>query len=222
VNVSIFSGPAQLKKDYPLVETGEYVATLLDLTYEAGGTYGDSLLWKWLLAPTATPTEYLARDDGNEKTFHEYTSPDVIVGSKSHEWIAALTGQVLAEGDEPPDAEDLIGKRMRVYLTHQAPKQGPNVGKLRERFVQGSAKPFTLVPSKTVARNAPARPEPAADEAERADLIARLEKLMGRAVKMETPNHKEFIALDLSEADTDQLRQLIATVQAEVQDALDA
>jgi hypothetical protein len=111
---------------------------------------------------------------------------------------------------------------MRVYLTHQAPKQGPNVGKLRERFVQGSAKPFTLVPSKTVARNAPARPEPAADEAERADLIARLEKLMGRAVKMETPNHKEFIALDLSEADTDQLRQLIATVQAEVQDALDA
>jgi hypothetical protein len=221
VNVSVFSGPAQLKKDYPLVDTGEYIATLSDLTYEAGGTYGDSLLWKWLLALPSDPTNYLCRDDGNEKTFHEYTSPDVIVGSKSHEWIAALTGKVLAEGDEPPDAEDLVGKRMRVYLTHQAPKQGPNVGKLRERFVQGSAKTFNLVPPKTVAKNI-TRPEPTEDEAERAELVSRLEKFIGRSVKMETPNHKAFVALDLSEGDADQLRQLIVTVQAEVQDALDS
>ena len=42
--MSVFSGPTLLKKEFPLLATGEYVATLNDLTYETGGQYCDSLL----------------------------------------------------------------------------------------------------------------------------------------------------------------------------------
>lgn len=219
--MSVFSGPALKERVYPLIPTGEYVATLNDLTFESGGVYGDSLLWKWLLAPPEDPTAYLCRDDGNEKIQHEYTSPDVIVGSKPHEWIAALTGKVLEEGDEPPDAEDLVGKRMLVYLTHQAPKQGPNVGKLRERFVQGSSKRFTLAAPKTVARNV-TRPEPSDAEVARKDAVEKLGRLIGKAVKLETPNHAAYVAIDLDEGDLEQLQMLANTIQDEIQAALDA
>ena len=209
VNVSVFSGSVQKERVYALMPTGEYALTLNDLTFETGGSYGDSLLWKWLIADPATPTDYLCRDDGNEKVHHEYSSPDIVLGSKSHEWIAALTGQVLADGDDPPDSDDLIGKRMLVYITHQAPKQGPNVGKLRERFVQGSAKALRGVAAQKVMAG------------KRLALVEKATRLIGRAVKLETPNHEAYQALDLMQADEDQLEQLVATVSAEVQTALD-
>lgn len=200
---------------------GEYVATLNDLTYETGGTYGDSLLWKWLLAPTNDPTNYIARDDGMEKVHHEYTNPDIIVGSKAHEWIAALSGIVLGEGDVPPDSDDLLGKRMRVYVTHQAPKKGPNQGKLRERFVEGSAQAFDLAPAKRVAVPRAAA-QPVAEAQDRAALVKRIEKLIGKAVMLETPNHKQYIAVDLDEADDEQLTMLANTVDEEVKAAVAA
>lgn len=219
--MSVFSGPALKERVYPLIAKGEYVATLNDLTYETGGTYGDSLLWKWLLAPKDDPTNYIARDDGNEKVHHEYTNPDIIVGSKAHEWIAALSGIVLGEGDEPPDSDDLIGGRMLVYINHKAPKQGPNAGKLREKFVDGSAQPFNLVPAKRVATTrAAAAPTEAVQE--RAALVNRVEKLIGKAVMLETPNHKQYVAVDLDDQDENDLAMLANTVDAEVKAAVAA
>jgi hypothetical protein len=219
--VSVFSGPAKLKKEYPLTPTGEYVATLNDLSYETGGTYGDSLLWKWLLAPVTDPTNYIARDDGMERVFHEYTNPDIIVGSKPHEWIAALSGIVLGEGDEPPESDDLIGKRMLVYVAHQAPKQGPNAGKLKERLVAGSSKPFNLVPAKRVA--VPQASRPAAPAAQDRDaIVKRVEKLIGKAVMLETPNHLNYVAEDINAAETDYLIGLAAEIEDEVKAAVAA
>ena len=218
--MSIFSGPVQKKKVYPLIETGEYVVTLHDLTFKSGPPYGDGLLWEWLVALPSDPTGYICRDDGQEKTIHEYTAPDVILRSKPHEWIASLTGQVLEENDTPPDAEDLIGKRMTVYLTHLAPTQGPNTGILRERFVAGSSKRWAGAHA-TVARNAPAKVvDPEAER--RMDVVEKLERLIGKAVKLETPNCRKYVSLDLERGDLDQLRQLVVTIQEEVTDALDA
>jgi hypothetical protein len=197
---------------------GEYVATLNDLTYETGGAYGDSLLWKWLLAPVADPTNYISRDDGQEKVHHEYSNPDVIVGSKPHEWIAALTGVVLGDGDEPPESDDLLGKRMRVYVTHRAPKQGPNAGKLREKFSEGSAQRFDLAPPKRVAVPRPA----AAPPADRAALVARFEKLVGKAVLLETTYHADYVAIDIDATDDATLLTLCNQVDAEVKAAVSA
>lgn len=230
--MSVFSGPVQKERVYPLVEKGEYVATLLDLTFEEGGNYGDSLLWKWLIAPREDPTAYIARDDGNEKTIHEYTTPDVILGSKPHEWIAALTGIVLEDGQQPPDSDDLVGKRMLVYLTHLAPKKGPNAGKLRERLADGSAKKWGG-PPKTVARNRPAEPapdqvsaDPSSDDIDRALLVTKLQKQVQQAVRLGTPTGPtmaEAMTPDaIADATTDALQQASALLGEEIAAALDA
>jgi hypothetical protein len=219
--VSVFSGPVQKKKTYPLMATGEYAATLLDLTYETGGAYGDSLLWKWNMALPESPTDYICRDDGDEKIIYEYTSPDVILGSKPHEWIASLTGHMLEDGEDPPDADDLLGKRMLVYLTHQAPKQGPNVGVLKERFVQGSSKQLKGVPGRPTMRSNPPRAEqPVADD-ERTALIAKAERVAGKAIRLETPSHQQWKDLDFGFLADDALEMVIRDAQAEVNAALD-
>lgn len=220
--MSVFAGPAVKERVYPLIAKGEYVVTLNDLTYETGGTYGDSLLWKWLIAPKNDPTNYIARDDGNEKVHHEYTNPDIIIGSKAHEWIAALSGITLGEGDEPPDSDELLGKRMVVYLTHLAPKKGPNQGKLRERFVEGSAQPFDLVPPKRIVNPQAARPAANPTATDRDALIKRVEKLIGKAVMLETENHGEYVKVDLNSVSTEDLEGLAYGIEEEVKAAVAA
>lgn len=224
--MSVFSGPVQKERVYPLIEKGEYVATLLDLTFEEGGTYGDSLLWKWLVAHPEDPTAYLCRDDGNEKTIHEYTSPDIILGSKPHEWIGALTGKVLEDGEEPPDSDDLVGKRMLVYLTHLAPKKGPNAGKLRERLAEGSAKRWGG-PPKTIARptHAPVSDGRADEEIDRSLLVSKLQKQVARAVKLGTPTSAsmaEAMTPDaIEEATTEALQHASDLLGEEIKAALE-
>ena len=53
--MSVFG--AVKERTYELVEQGEYVFTLNDIVYEPNGTFGETLIWKWLLAPTDAPTE---------------------------------------------------------------------------------------------------------------------------------------------------------------------
>ncbi len=210
------------EREYTLIEQGEYALTLSDLD-ESEGNWGTRLVWKFLVAPASDPTKYITNKDGKERDIWVFTDQDIVLGSIAHELCEKLTGKTFGKDDEPPDEHDLLGRRVLGYVTHHTPTKGKNAGKKQEQVVAGSIRPFKgPQPNKVVAANAPARPEPTADEEQRAALVARLEKLMGRAVKMETPRHAEVIALDLSEADTDQLQQLIATVQAEVQDALDA
>ncbi len=219
--MSVFSGPTTLKKQFPLLATGEYVATLNDLTLETEGQYGDSLLWKWLLSDKDDPTNYIARDDGMERVFHEYTNVDIVIGSKPHEWIASLTGIVLGEGDEAPDSDDLLGKRMLVYIAHQAPKTGPNAGKLKERLVAGSSKPFNLVPPKRVATPRPtAQAAPPAQD--RAAIVTRFEKLVGKSVMLETTYHADYVAIDIEATDDATLLTLIDQIDAEVKAAVAA
>lgn len=225
--MTVFAGPVQRKKIYPLQEKGEYVFTLLDLTFEQGGTYGDSLLWKWMISPISDPTNYIPRDDGLEKTIHEYTTPDVILGSKPHEWIGALTGNVLEDGQDPPDSDDLVGQRMVAYLAHIAPKQGPNAGNLKERISQGTAKRFNLPGQKPAAKAAPVTQvsaDPTEEDLDRALIVSKLQKKIARAVKLDTPSSdgwSKFSSEDFADADMAVLEKFLAEATDEVNAALE-
>lgn len=209
------------ERTFALIETGEYVLTLNDLEFEADGPYGDSMKWEWLIALREDPTGYICRANGNEVTLRCWTGADVELGSQCHEWVQVLAGRKFEKGDEPPAVEDLLGRRMIAYLTHQAPKKGPNAGKLREKIVAGSAKPFKgPQPNRTVAQNV-ARPVQTEAEKERAELIERVEKQIGKAVTLNTPNVKTFLACDLQAAEDDQLLAMLQAVKDEVQKALD-
>lgn len=207
------------EREYTLLEQGEYVLTLSELE-ESEGQWGDRMIWKFLVAPKDDFASYIAKANGDEYLLWSFTDCDIILGSMAHEFAQTLSGRKLDKDDAPPDEDELLGKRLIAYITHETPTRGKNAGKKREAIVAGSIKPFKG-PSKKVAANV-VRPDPTMDEATRAELVTKLERAIGRAVKMETPNHAAYVALDLSEGDNDQLEQLIATVTAEVQDALDA
>lgn len=224
--MSVFAGPVTKERVYPLIEKGEKIWTLLDLTFEADGPYGDSLCWKWMVAERETPTEYISRDDGQEKVIHEYTNPDVTIGSKPHEWIAALTGVVLEDGQEPPNSDELLGKRMVAYMTHLAPKKGPNAGKLKERIAQGSAKPFRVPGQRVVTKPAPTQVSADADiaDVDRALVVTKLQKQIAKAVKLSTPSHLEWNAFtddDFASAELGVLQKLSDDAAAEITAALD-
>lgn len=219
------------ERTYTLMETGEYAFTLNDLEFSADGPYGDSLTWKFLIAPVSDPTSYFSRDDGMEKELFQYTDADIILGSRQHEWLQALTGRQFADGDDPPEDDEVIGKRMIAYLGHYTPKKGKNAGKPREKIFESSAKLLRNIAPKAVAKNVVPDRTPApdqvtanatAEEIERATIVVQLQKLIGRAVKLDTPNHKAYVSLDLNDGSVDQLRDCCAALEAEIADALDS
>jgi hypothetical protein len=215
--VSIFG--AVKERTFQLIETGEYVLTLNDLTEESGA-YGDAIKFVWLVAPVSDPTNYLCNANGMEKTLHAYTDADITIGSQNHEWVQVLTGRQFGKDDAPPEMDELLGRRMIAYITHQAPKKGPNAGKLREKIVAGSAKPFKgPQPNKVI--YAPAAPaQPSEDAEDRAVLVKRAEKLIGKAVMLETPLHLDYVALDLNTIDSDELTKIVANIDREVKSAI--
>ena len=210
------------EREYSLIETGEYILTLSDLE-ETDGQWGTRLIWKFLVGTKEDPTGYVCNANGEERTIWAFTDVDIILGSLGHEFVEKLTGKTFTKDSAPPSEDDLLGRRVGAFITHETPTRGKSAGKKREAIVQGSIKPFKgPQPNKVIAPNAPARTEPTAAESERAAKVEALGKLIGRAVKLETPNHAAYVALDLDVGDVDQLEQLIVTVRAEVQDALDA
>lgn len=209
------------ERTFELIETGEYVLTLNDLVEDNGGVYGDSLKWDWLVAPKEDPTNYISSRNGNERTLRVWTGADIVLGGQVHEWIQALLGITLADGDTPPDFDDLLGKRMVAYITHAAPKQGPNAGKMREKIVAGSAKRFGGT-HKTVARNVvrePAEDAPAPsmtpedDMADRAALIEDAKKQIRKAAILDIPAAEQWAVIDLDGMSTEQLRAGLQTIK---------
>jgi hypothetical protein len=171
------------KKQYELIETGEYVFTLNDIG-EISGDYGDRMQWDFLIADKTAPTEYFARDDGKERILRFFTDTDITLGSRQHEWIQALAGRTFSEGDDLPEGADLLGKRMVGYLTHYTPKKGKNAGVAREDIVAGSVKAFALRKANggTKAAAPPKDDDDGDDDDDKAALIAEIKKQIRRAV----------------------------------------
>ena len=211
------------EREFVLIEQGEYVLTLSELE-ESVGQFGDRLIWKFLVAPREDPTAYICTASGNEKTVWAFTDQDIIVGALGHEFVEKLTGQTFTKETPPPDEDDLLGRRVIGYITHHTPTKGKNAGKKQEQIVAGSIKVFKGPQPNAVKRFDPKAAAPAVseDEQNRAKLIAEAERQIGKSVKLGTPSHLEFIAIDLQDASDDALHALIRDAKEEVQTALDA
>lgn len=214
------------ERTFELIEQGEYVFTLNDLQFSSDGKYGDSLKWVWLIAPKDAPTDYMTNANGMEKTLHQYTDADIVVGSRQHEWAQVLSGRELNDGDEPPEDEELTGKRMVGYLTHYKPKQGPNAGKAREKIVEGSCKAFRLPGQKArPASVAQVSADPSDDDVDRALLVSKLQK---QVTKLKRLNEEAGVAAekamnesDLGTASLKDIEDLLNTITQAVNQALD-
>lgn len=218
--MSVFG--AVQERTYPLVETGEYVFTLTDIEYEPNGAFGEALIWKWALAPKESPTAYICKTNGDEFILYQYTDVDLNIGSKQHTWAQLLLGRTLDKGDAPPDEQEIIGRRMTALLTHYTPKKGKNAGKPKEAIVDGSAKAFRGVQPNRPIQYAPVAEAPAPTNTTRAALLEKVERLIGKAVKLETAMHAEYVKIDLHAASENELQMLANSIQDEITKALDA
>jgi len=215
------------RKEYALMEPGEYCLTLLELD-EVEGQYGDRVVWKFLVAPLHDPTAYYCRDDGQEKSLWSFTDPDIIVGSLAHQLAEALTGRKLSRDSEPPTEEDLVGKRLISYVGHETPKTGKSAGIKREAIMAGTIKPFRMPAPKNGNGKAVnvAVPPMNDDEGDREVIVATLKKRVARLQKLDAENgQKAQEALEASELDTAplaDLERLSDAVQESITAALDA
>lgn len=213
------------EKEYQLLEQGEYVLTLNDIA-ESTGAFGDRIVWKFLVAPVNDPTNYINKrldGSGDEKDIWAFTDPDIVIGSLQHEFIEKLTGRTFVKGSALPSEDELLGRRIIAYINHYTPKRGKNAGVKQEQILAGSVKPFRgPQPNKVIVAGAPVRNEPDEDETARQLLVDRANKIVGRAVKLETPSHGDWIGLDMAELSVDALEMVIRDATAEVQAALDA
>jgi len=211
------------EKTYELLEAGEYVLTLNDLE-ESEGQFGDRLIWKFLIAPLSDPTNYINKrkdGSGDAKDIWAFTDPDIIIGSLMHEFVEKLTGRTFDKTSTPPTEDELLGRRIIAYITHYVPKKGKNAGNKQEQIVAGSVKPFKgPQPNKVIM--SPHADDLPADNQDRDALVKRVEKLIGKAVMLETENHLGFVGADLSKADTAFLQQLASDIEAEVKAAVAA
>jgi hypothetical protein len=209
------------EREYTLLEQGEYVLTLNDLE-ESEGQWGPRLVWKFLAAPKEDATAYIVKPSGDEYELWAFTDREIILGSLSHEFAQTLSGRTLTKDDAPPDEDDLLGKRLIAYVTHETPTRGKNAGKKREAIVAGSIKPYRgSAPAKTIAKNVERPAAPANDE-ERAGLIRMVDKAIGKAVKLESPRHLDWIALDTASLADDALRVANREIEADIAAALEA
>lgn len=217
------------EREFTLIEPGEYCLTLNDLD-DSTGQYGDRLIWKFLVAPTGDPTNYICKGregSGDEKDIWAFTDPDIILGSLQHEFVEKLTGRPFVKGSEPPDENELLGRRVLAYITHYTPKQGKNAGKKQEQIVAGSIKAFRgPQPNKVIAPNVVHQAETVAEDAEdaanRAKLIEEAGRQIAKAGKLETPSASAWQSIDLAELADDALHMVIRDAKDEVQAALDS
>lgn len=222
--MAVTFGAVKDKKEYALMEQGEYVLTLLELD-EVEGQYGDRVVWKFLMAPLADPTAYYCRDDGQEKTIWGFTDPDIIVGSLAHQFAEALTGRKLDKTSEPPAEVELVGKRLVAYIRHETPKTGKSAGIKREAIMAGTIKPFREQKPRS-ATNAAAAAATEFDEGDRPLIVAALKKRVARLQKLDAENGQKALealeASDLETAPLADLERLSDAVAESITAALDA
>lgn len=185
------------EKTFQLIEQGEYVLTLSELE-ESEGQWGDRMVWKFLVAPKEDFSAYICNANGDERTLWAFTDRDIILGSLGHEFVENLTRRKFSEDNDPPDEDDLLGKRIVAYVTHETPTRGKQAGKKREAIVAGSIKPF-VGPAKKVWTGKPDEKP----DIDRDTLIVETKKQIRKATVLDLEPAAAWAALDL-DAMTDQ------------------
>lgn len=134
-------------KTYELLTATHYVLKLMDLK-QVEKTFGNDtvqqLEWDFTLAPLDEPTRYLRKGDGTQRIFRQWTPIKegvmLRVGELAHEWVCALLGRKLQEG-ETPDLDEILDQRMIAELIHVPNARDKT--KMNEKIKLGSAQVYT-------------------------------------------------------------------------------
>lgn len=155
--------------------------------------------------------------------FFQTTTANMQRGARAREYAEALLGRELGEG-ERVNPNDLIGKRGIGLVSHEWNKA--KTKKSAKLIPSGpykeavAARPTARTATATAVMDRPSASSVSADatdaELDRAFLVASVEKKVKQAEKLQTRKHLDWIAMDLSVMDTDELDAIKASIQADI------
>lgn len=178
--------------------------------------------WTFGLYFAATGERFQFQDEPYE--FFQSTTANMQRGARAREYAEALLGRELAEGEQV-NPNDLIGKRAQGMVIHELSRNDKTkkVAKLvapeplREAV---AAAPRAQARGGTAVMERPSAASVSADatdsDIDRAMLISAVEKKIKQAERLQTRKHLDWLAMDLSSMDTDELEAIKASVQADI------
>lgn len=180
--------------------------------------------WTFGLFFASSGEPFYFQDDPYE--FFQSTTANMQRGARAREYAEALLGRELGEGEQV-NPNELIGKRALGMVIWELSRNDKTkkVAKLvaPEPYREAVA---TKAPSRaangaaTAVMERPSASQVSADASEEdidwALLVSKVEKKIAQAVKLQTGNHLEWAALDLRQADADQLQMILNNVQADI------
>ncbi len=156
--------------------------------------------------------------------FYQSTTANMQRGARAREYAEALLGRELGEGEQI-NPNDLIGKRGLGMIIHELSRNDKTkkVAKLvaPEPYREAvAARPAARSNNATAVMERPSAASVSADatdtDVDRALLIAAIEKKVKQAEKLQTRKHLDWLAMDLSALDADELEAIKASVQADI------
>lgn len=178
--------------------------------------------WSFSLYDTGTGEPFYFQDE--VYTFWQSTTANMQRGARAREYAEALLGRELGEGEEI-NPYDLIGKRGIGMVIHEL-SRSDKTKKVAKLVAPEPYRETVAAPSRSRSAGATAvmeRPLAAsvsadASEADvdRALNLATVEKKIKQAEKLQTRKHLDWLAMDLSKMDADELDSIRAAVQADI------
>lgn len=178
---------------------------------------------RWILGLyyQSTGARFTFQDEPYE--FFQTTTSNMQRGARAREYAEAFLGREIAEG-ERLNPNMLLGKKCLGMISHEftrdrSKKNAKLVGVEPYREAV-TATPQTQARGGTAVMDRPSAAAVSADATEtdvdRALLIAGVEKKIKQAEKLQTRKHLDWLAMDLSQMDADELEAIRASVQADI------
>lgn len=157
--------------------------------------------------------------------FYQSTTANMQRGARAREYVEALIGRELAEGEDV-NPNDLIGKKAQGMVIWELSRNDKTKKVAKLVAPEPLREKVAAAPSRAKANGATAvmeRPSAASvsadastEDVDRALLIASVEKKIKQAEKLQTKKHLDWLAMDLSMLDADELEAIKASVQADI------
>jgi hypothetical protein len=178
---------------------------------------------RWVLAlySATTGARFTFQDEPYE--FFQTTTSNMQRGARAREYAEAFLGRDLSEG-ERLDPSMLIGKKCVGMVSHEFTRDR---SKKNAKLV--GVEPYReAVAARPAARSAGAtavmeRPSAASVSADASDadidtalLISSVEKKIKQAEKLQTSRHLDWLAMDLTKMDADELDAIKAAIQQDI------
>lgn len=155
--------------------------------------------------------------------FFQSTTANMQRGARAREYVEALIGRELAEGEEV-NPNTLIGKRAIGMVIHELSRD--KTKKIAKLVAPEPIREAVAAAPKTQARGGTAvmdRPSTAAVSADATDadidralLVSSVEKKIKQAEKLQTKRHLDWLATDMSAFTVADLEEFKAAIQADI------